>query len=307
MIMASKAKNKISDITRRDIFDTICLWNISWHGRMDEVDFLGRVFDLSNMPSNDPRYSNVAGDIFQHRINNDDWPDDWIFSDRRFNLLYCEDETLLRFLCEMLHPRVRRDDESIKLLKDFNKLLEKDGFRLVARQHISGRPVFSAELIIDSAPAGLIDIQKQFTDADETYVSQQITRIQAALENDPALAIGTSKELIETVCKTILHQRNAATEETNAPLPKLVRATTKALALTPDDIPETAKAAKTIKTMLSNFANLADGIAELRNLYGTGHGQKVGTKGLGIRHAKLAVGAATTLAVFLLETHRERS
>ncbi|MEO1145634.1 MAG: abortive infection family protein [Cyanobacteria bacterium J06638_22] len=31
------------------------------------------------------------------------------------------------------------------------------------------------------------------------------------------------------------------------------------------------------------------------------------SKGLGSRHAKLAVGAASTLAVFLLETHNERS
>jgi hypothetical protein len=40
------------------------------------------------------------------------------------------------------------------------------------------------------------------------------------------------------------------------------------------------------------------GIAELRNHYGTGHGKAAGAKGLSSRHAKLAVGAAASLAVW---------
>lgn len=37
----------------------------------------------------------------------------------------------------------------------------------------------------------------------------------------------------------------------------------------------------------------SQGVAELRNHYGTGHGKAAGTKGLQPRHAKLAVGGAT--------------
>jgi hypothetical protein len=48
------------------------------------------------------------------------------------------------------------------------------------------------------------------------------------------------------------------------------------------------------------------GLAELRNLYGTGHGKEGSTKGLAARHAKLAVGAAITLADFLFDTHENR-
>ena len=51
---------------------------------------------------------------------------------------------------------------------------------------------------------------------------------------------------------------------------------------------------------------ITNGIAELRNSYGTGHGKDAKSKGLSPRHAKLAVGAATTLAIFLVETHLER-
>ncbi len=41
------------------------------------------------------------------------------------------------------------------------------------------------------------------------------------------------------------------------------------------------------------------------SLYGTGHGQHGSSSGLTTRHAKLAVGAASTLAVFLFETHEQ--
>ena len=48
-----------------------------------------------------------------------------------------------------------------------------------------------------------------------------------------------------------------------------------------------------------------DELAELRNLYGTGHGKDGKAQLLMPRHAKLAVGAATTLATILFETHKE--
>ena len=62
-----------------------------------------------------------------------------------------------------------------------------------------------------------------------------------------------------------------------------------------------------IRRMLSNLNQVSQGIAELRNLYGTGHGRDGRFIGLKPRHAKLAVGAAATLGTFLLETHLERT
>ncbi|WP_232416201.1 abortive infection family protein [Methylotenera mobilis] len=85
-----------------------------------------------------------------------------------------------------------------------------------------------------------------------------------------------------------------------------MKLTSKELELTPGDIPDKSRAAETIKSLLSNLATITQGVAELRNHYGTGHGKVAGAKGLQSRHAKLAVGAASTLAVFLAETHKER-
>jgi hypothetical protein len=129
--------------------------------------------------------------------------------------------------------------------------------------------------------------------------------MEAAVLNDPTLAIGTAKELVETCCKTILEARQIPFGR-SSDLPELIKLTIKTLELAPANIPESNKAADTIKRLLNNLATIANGIAELRNQYGTGHGKAAGSTGLGSRHAKLAVGAASTLAVFLAETHNER-
>ena len=76
--------------------------------------------------------------------------------------------------------------------------------------------------------------------------------------------------------------------------------------LTPGNIANHAKAGDTIKRLLSNLATITQGIAEVRTSYGTGHGKLNVNKGLQPRHAELAVGAASTLSVFLAETHKVR-
>lgn len=296
----------ITQVTRRDIADAIMVEQVNWSGRLEEPEFLARVFDLSSLPSTDGRFSNVSGDIWQHRVNNDDWEDDWVFYDRRFNLMGCDDEIFLRFLCETIHPVVRPDATEVeRLCQLFNSFLKNDGFQLVEKTRISGRPVYVGRHVgIIGTP--VVAVAKEvFSSTDATYVAQQITRMEASVINDPDLSIGTAKELVETCCKTILHERGVGIPK-NANLPQLVRLTSKELKLTPEDIPDEARAAETIRRLLSNLASITQGIAELRNQYGTGHGKLAKAKGLTSRHAKLAVGAASTLAVFLVETHQVR-
>jgi hypothetical protein len=298
---------QISEITRRDIFDAIQLENFAWSGRLEESEFLSRLYDLNALPSSDPRYSDASDDIWKHRVANNDWDDYWIFTDSRFLLHRGDDEILLRFLCETIHPVVRPDPtEAQRLLQLYNQLLGNDGFRLVEKTRISGRPVYVGRQVgIIQAP-GLSAAKQVLVDADAGYVAQQITRMEAAVTNDPFLAIGTAKELVETCCKTILAKCEIEIPK-SIELPKLVKLTCKELNLTPADISDQKKAAETIKVLLSNLAAITQGIAELRNSYGTGHGKDAKSKGLSSRHAKLAVGAASTLSVFLIETHEERS
>ena len=173
--------------------------------------------------------------------------------------------------------------------------MERDGYR-----YKDGRftPLPSRQ------PPLVAAIQAHAASLDLEGLHSQIDRLAEAAESDPPLAVGTAKELVETVCKTILEERGVPAG--NADLPKLVRAVAKELALLPDNVPQEAKGSEVIRRVLSSLGQVSQGIAELRNLYGTGHGRSARTKGVQPRHAKLAIGAAATLATFLLETHLER-
>jgi hypothetical protein len=83
--------------------------------------------------------------------------------------------------------------------------------------------------------------------------------------------------------------------------------TTKALQLGRDDVDPATAPADTIRRVLSNLAQIAQGTAELRNDYGTGHGRpRQSLSGLGPRQARLVVGSTATLASFLYDTYVER-
>lgn len=136
------------------------------------------------------------------------------------------------------------------------------------------------------------------------HLTEQIRRLEGSVETDPSLAIGTAKELIETCCKTILAERGKPVA--GAPdVSTLTKETLKELRLVPEGIADAARGADVIKRLLSNLGTIGNGLAELRGLYGTGHGKHGSATGLRARHAKLAVGAAATLVVFLFETHEE--
>jgi hypothetical protein len=95
---------QISEVTRQAIIDLFGASGINWAGRLEDDDFLARLYDLTALPSRDFRYSNAAGDIHQHCVRNNDWDRDWVFYDPRFNLLRASEDEFLRFLCETLHP-----------------------------------------------------------------------------------------------------------------------------------------------------------------------------------------------------------
>lgn len=162
--------DKITELTKRDIIDVLqngfvsideeikydyyerqylqeheVEYKISIYGRLTEIEFLSRIYNLDEMVSYDRRYRNARGDIAQHTINNDDWEKNWVFNDDRFGILAGgDDETFLRFVCEVFHPVVRIDAQPWhKVLDKVNEMLEYDGYMIYPKEHISGREVYS--------------------------------------------------------------------------------------------------------------------------------------------------------------------
>lgn len=165
---------EISEVTRRAIVDFITISGIAWAGRLAEHEFLSRLYDLSTMRSTDSRMRNAAGDIIQHRISWNDWEDDWVFYDDRFNLLHAPDAEFLKFLCETIHPLVRSDSEQIlELLGQYNHYLSNDGWSLIEVQQISGRPVFGPAKVEQRLqafddPTGWTKVERQIQAARDT-------------------------------------------------------------------------------------------------------------------------------------------
>lgn len=298
----------VSRETRQNIIDGLRIDEVNWSGRLEDVEFLQRLFNLESLPSQDGRFKDAAGDIWQHRVNNpEDWADDWIYDDERFNLLKGPTDVFLRFLCEMVHPVVRPDrDEAVKLVQHFNEQLRGDGWQLVEQEKIAGRPRFVPERI---RIAGARSVSRARSVADALsagWMQKEIERMENAVERDPALAIGTAKDLVETCCKSILTRRGVEFPR-GVDLPALTKLLARELQLVPEGIPEEAKGSETIRLILRNLSSLTQCIAELRGLYGTGHGRDGKHRGLEPRHARLAVGAAVAFIDFVTDTHHRRS
>ncbi len=298
---------EISRDIRNNIFDALRIESISFSGSLGDVDFLSRLFDLKSLPSYDNRFGSADGDIWQHRENNFDWEDDWIFGDTRFNLLGCSDTEFLKFLCETIHPVVRSEQETVDtVVSHYNEQLALVGWELVPSQKIAGRAIF--------VPRKLGEFHSQINRASSAadilssnWMQAEIKRINSAIENDPALAIGTAKDLIESCCKAILSQIvDSEPASKNDDLPTLSKKMCKALGLVPEGIPSEAKGAEIIKRTLSNLASITKGITELRGLYGSGHGRDGKHIGLEPRHARLAAACAIAFVDFATETYLKR-
>lgn len=303
-----EAHGRLSEVVRRNIIDGLALDGVDWSGRLDEVEFLARLFDLKSLPSNDHRFKDAAGDIWQHRINNPtDWDSDWIYSDSRFNLLNGPAEDFLHFLCEMVHPVVRPDrDAALTLVKNFNDQLRLESWELFEEEKIAGRPRFAFRRLQANGQRAVSRARTVADALDAAWMQKEIERLENSIERDPALAIGTSKELVESCCKSILSKRGVEFAR-GADIGDLTKLLTKELRLVPEDITDEAKGAENIRLILRNLTQLTHNLAQLRGLYGSGHGRDGKHKGLQARHARLAVASAVAFIDFVCDTYRERA
>lgn len=111
--------------------------------------------------------------------------------------------------------------------------------------------------------------------------------------------------MIESCCKSILTKRAVAFSKSED-LGELTKKVAKELKLVPEGITEETRGADNIRLILRNLTQLTNNLAQLRGLYGSGHGRDGQHRGLQPRHARLAVASAVAFIDFVAETYGHR-
>ncbi|MEU9413746.1 Shedu anti-phage system protein SduA domain-containing protein, partial [Streptomyces sp. NPDC048281] len=187
----------ITAVTRRDIFKYLREMSRPWWGEMDEVTFLEGLYDLDRPPVGNSRLPTVRADIQQHRFNNEDLPDDWIFEDSRLELSHGADEVLLTFLARMVHPEVAADvEEAVKHVEELNLLLAPDGWALRSHEFLSGRPLYEPVRVPPRGPLIPLPLEDEDTGKLDLVLGQVFSLLDCAGEE-------SARDLLRTAVLTL--------------------------------------------------------------------------------------------------------
>lgn len=137
------------------------------------------------------------------------------------------------------------------------------------------------------------------------HIMEQVRSIEQAVVDNPALAFDLARTLVETVCRTILTERNVAYSE-NDDLPKLFKTASSNLPFLPSTASGEAGVRNSLKRTLDGLSTAIQGICELRNQCGfASHGSDKPRPAMESVQALLAAEAADTIVGFLHRVHRQ--
>ncbi|MBU2708724.1 abortive infection family protein [Zooshikella marina] len=132
-------------------------------------------------------------------------------------------------------------------------------------------------------------------------VSTDLDRALNDAKNDPESAITSACSTLESVCRSILVEMKIKLPKSKD-LMSLYKEVRKPLGLTPDTSAFPSDIANDVLKILGGLTTTVEGIGALRTHAGDAHGREKGYKRVDSRIASLSVHAASTLALFILET-----
>jgi Abortive infection C-terminus len=210
---------------------------------------------------------------------------------------YDADEKLTRLLVRVADPRdyLAAPEKGQAVVDHLNGVLEADGFAITI---VDGKPQ-----LISRQLAGVVVstfVQKAAL-LDFDTVQLDISRAIASAKDDPEDAVTAACSLIESVCRSILI-------ELNLPLPAkrdidgLIRAVQEPLNLSPGRMDLPAEIENDVRQVLGGLTSVTKGIGALRTHAGDAHGREKGFRRIDTRIARFAINAASSIALFLIET-----
>lgn len=214
---------------------------------------------------------------------------------------YEPEKVLPRIIEAAADPRDFTNDppRHAAVLDHLNRVLRYDGFEL-QQQGLRVRLVVAGH----ATP-----VVEQLSDMVETIsfdtVQRDVDRALASIEADPEDAITAACSTIESVCRSILI-------ELGEPLPAkkdvqgLFNAVKGPLGLSPDRGDLDPLIAGDVRTTLGGLATVIHGVGALRTHAGDAHGRERGYARVDARIGRLSIHAASTVALFLIETWQRK-
>ncbi len=162
-----------------------------------------------------------------------------------------------------------------------------DARALVRAPQRDGAPVDDDGNLVLGATAPTLAVEKFDRLEEPPVLMEHLGRIEAGIAADPAAAIGSAKELVESSFKFVLDDYGVEYPRAVG-LTDLYKPVARELRLSRESVPASAKGSAAAHRVLQNLATAVQGLAELRNELGLGHGRTARSPALVRHHARLA-------------------
>lgn len=207
------------------------------------------------------------------------------------------DERIKRVILKICDPReyLAEPEKAAAVREHINHVLEPDGLAVTI---VGGKAHLTERL----ATGAIVEpfISKVAT-LDFDTVQIEIARALPSLQDDPEDAVTAACSMIEAVCRSILL-------ELGLPLPAkkdidgLLKAVQEPLGLSPGRTDLPAEIEQDVRRILGGLTSVAKGTGALRTHAGDAHGREKGFRRIDARIARLALNAASSINLFLIET-----
>jgi abortive infection Abi-like protein len=194
---------------------------------------------------------------------------------------------------------IRKNNDLSDEFERWRSRLQTDGFTIDAE---TGRITAPTREELTAGALNVLTPDALNALADPSVIRDHLQHLNDTVDTDPRAAVSTAKDLVESTAKLVLRARGVTFGAAES-LPSLVSRAQESLGLAAKQVPTDApEDTKVLKTILGSLNNLTQGLAELRNRAGRGHGREAVPAWVQPRHARLAAGAAQVWCQLMLET-----
>lgn len=144
-------------------------------------------------------------------------------------------------------------------------------------------------------------LEQFIREGDTVSIDQEFDRARATVELNPREAVSAASNILESVCKVYIEEEDGLKMPAKQDLKSACTIVRKHLGFDPSLVED-----QDLQKVLSGMISVVEGIAALRTHASSAHGAGKRSYKLEPRHARLAVHAAHTVALFTLESWRRK-